>query len=123
VTELGEEPERVLPADGVPGAPSGTRRYSISWRSMGQGAFRVEGETISAAHAIYQGMQRPVKVVTATSIRVGDWLEVGGQLRAVEGVEQRGFISPNGWVALVLMRLQGWAIVQVPADSPVAIRR
>ena len=68
-------------------------------------------------------MQRPVKVVTATGIRVGDWLEVGGQLRAVEGVEQRGFNGPNGWVAVVLIRLQGWAIVQVPANSPLTIRR
>jgi hypothetical protein len=85
--------------------------------------FRVEGETIRAALAIYQAVQRPVKVVTATGIRVGDWLEVGGQLRAVEGVEQRGFVSPNGWVTVVLMHLQGWAIVQVPANSSLAIRR
>ena len=85
--------------------------------------FGLEGETITAERAIYQEVQRPVKVVTATGIRVGDWLEVGGQLRAVEGVEQRGFMSPNGWVAVVLMHLQGWAIVQVPANSHLTIRR
>ena len=92
-------------------------------KGQAKGRFGVEGETITAANAIYQEVQRPVKVVTATGIRVGDWLEVGGQLRAVEGVEQRGFMSPNGWVAVVLMHLQGWAIVQVPANSHLTIRR
>src|SRR6516162_11018177 len=74
---------------GARGAPHRARRRP-------RGYF--ECETITAERAIYQEVQRPVKVVTATGIRVGDWLEVGGQLRAVEGVEQRGFMSPNGWV-------------------------
>jgi len=131
VAEFGEELERVLPADGVPG--TGAKHggapavvfdlVALHGDAKAKGCLGVKGETITGAAAIYQEVQRPVKVVTATGIRVGDWLEVGGQLRAVEGVEQRGFNGPNGWVAVVLMHLQGWAIVQVPANSHLTIRR
>jgi hypothetical protein len=68
-------------------------------------------------------MQRPTTVVMANNVQVGHWVEVGGQLRAVEGVEPRGVTDPNGWLAVVLLRLQGGTTFQVPASSPLAIPR
>jgi hypothetical protein len=62
-------------------------------------------------------------VVIATDIEVGDWLEVGGRLREIEAVQATGFTGPNGWVPVVLVQLQDWTTVQVPASSPLKIRR
>jgi hypothetical protein len=62
-------------------------------------------------------------VVLATDIEVGDWLEVGGRLREIEAVWETGFRGPDGWVHAVLMQLRGWTTVQVPASSPLKIRR
>ena len=56
-------------------------------------------------------------VVIATDIEVGDWLELGGRLREIEAVQETGFSGPNGWVHAVLMQLQGWTTVQVPASA------
>jgi hypothetical protein len=62
-------------------------------------------------------------VVIATDIEVGDWVDLGGRLREIEAVEATGFTGRNGWVPVVLMQLQGWTTVQVPASSPLKIRR
>jgi hypothetical protein len=62
-------------------------------------------------------------VVIASDIEVGDWLDVGGRLRAVEAVDEIGFRGPDGWLSVVLMQLHGWTTVQVPARSRLIVRR
>ena len=66
---------------------------------------------------------RLMAVVIATDIEVGDWLDVGGRLREIEAVQETRFRGRDGWVHAVLMQFQGWTIVQVPASSPLKIRR
>jgi hypothetical protein len=63
-----------------------------------------------------------MSVVIATDIEVGDLLEVGGRFRAVDAVHKIGFRGPNGWLDMVLMQLQGWTTVQVPACSRLSVR-